>query len=290
MEKVLILGSSGLLGRSLFEKLKSDNIKLFHNGLNKRKINLCNKTLLRKLIYSIEPSLIINTSGATNIENCEKNKKLSNKINYELIKEIFELKKIKKLKFNLIHISTDQMYNLKKGRKSHENSKLFLMNTYCKQKRMAEKICLKNKALVFRTNFFGKSINNKKSFSDWIYYSFKSKKKFFLFDDVYFNPIRINTLIKLISSIIKTKKFKVNGIYNLGSKDPIYKNDFAILFASKTSVIHDNYTNINVNKFLKVKRSTNMFMDVNKFERKFKLRLPNIKAEIINEAKNYIKQ
>ena len=58
----------------------------------------------------------------------------------------------------------------------------------------------------------------------------------------------------------------------------------------KTYVIHNNYSDINVNKFLKVKRSTNMSMDVNKFQKKFNLKLPNIISEIENEAKNYIKK
>ena len=31
-----------------------------------------------------------------------------------------------------------------------------------------------------------------------------------------------------------------------------------------------------------------MFMNVNKFEKKFQLKLPNIKNEIINEAKKYL--
>ena len=48
------------------------------------------------------------------------------------------------------------------------------------------------------------------------------------------------------------------------------------------------FQTINVNKLLSVKRSTNMYMNVNKFENKFKLKLPSIKNEIINEAKKYL--
>lgn len=290
MEKVLILGSSGLLGRHIYEKLNKDKkIQLFHTGLKKRKIDFLNRGLVKKLICSISPSLIINSIGFTDIEKCEKNKKFSKKINYELVREIFELKKKRKLNFHFIHISTDQFYNGKNKRKSKENSKIFLMNTYCRHKRLAEKICLKNKALIFRTNFFGKSITKKNSFSDWIFYSFKKKKKIFLFKNVLFNPIRINTITNILSLIIQIKKYNFSGIYNLGSKGSIFKNEFALLFAKKTSVIHKNYFHINVNKLLKVKRSTNMYMNVEKFEKKFNIKLPHIKSEIKNEAKNYIK-
>ena len=100
---------------------------------------------------------------------------------------------------------------------------------------MAEKICLKNKALIFRTNFFGKSISKNKSFTDWIFRSFKMKEKIYLFDDVYFNPLRIDTIVNIISKIVNKKKYKSSGIYNLGTKDALYKNEFAIFFAKKTS-------------------------------------------------------
>ena len=132
---------------------------------------------------------------------------------------------------------------------------------------MAEKICLKNKALIFRTNFFGKSISKNKSFTDWIFRSFKMKEKIYLFDDVYFNPLRIDTIVNIISKIVNKRKYKSSGIYNLGTKDALYKNEFAIFFAKKTSIFHKNYINIQVNKLLNVKRSENMFMCVDKFEK-----------------------
>ena len=81
------------------------------------------------------------------------------------------------------------------------------MNNYCKHKRMSEIICIKNNALVFRTNFFGKSLSKNKSFFDWIINAFKSKKKIYLFDDVYFNPLRINTIAKILSIIVKKKSY-----------------------------------------------------------------------------------
>ena len=43
-----------------------------------------------------------------------------------------------------------------------------------------------------------------------------------------------------------------------------------------------------INSVLKVKRSKNMIMDVNKFEDKFNIRLPNIQNEIINETRKYL--
>ena len=288
MFKILILGSSGILGRQLYKELKKNkNIELFHTGIRKRNFDFTKKIKFRKFILSIAPNLIINCIAYTNIENCENHKQLSKKINFGIVNEIFNLKAQKKLKFNFIHFSTDQFYNQKKNKPSKEVSKIFLINNYCIHKRMAELECIKNKSLIFRTNFFGRSIKNK-TFSDWIFYNFKKNKKIYLFNDVYFNPLRIITIAKIISSIIMQKKYSYNGIFNLGSKNGIIKSDFALLFAKKTRVVNNNYEYKNVNKLLKVKRSNNMIMDVSKFEKNFQIKLPSIKNEIQNEVKNYL--
>lgn len=287
MFKILILGSSGTLGNQIYKELKKiSNIRIFDTGLRKRKIDFTNEIEFKKFIFLINPDLIINCIAYTDVDKCENNKLISKKINFRIVKEIFKLKAQKKLKFNFIHFSTDQFYNQKGKKSSKETSKIFLINNYCKHKRMAELTCIKNKCLILRTNFFGKSVANK-SFSDWVFNSFRKNKIKYLFNDVYFNPLRIVTIAKIISSIIIKKKYYYSGIYNLGSKNIILKSDFALLFAKKTGVLNDNYEYINVNKLLKVKRSNNMFMNVSKFEKKFKFKLPTINNEIKNEANNY---
>ena len=288
MIKILILGSSGILGKQIYQELKKiDKKKLFHTGLKKKKIDFTNKTDFKKFILSINPNLIINCIAYTDVDKCENFKSISKKINYRIVKEIFELKVKNNLKFNFIHFSTDQFYNQKGKKPSNETSEVFLINNYCKHKRMAELVCIKNKSLIFRTNFFGKSKSKSKSFSDWVFQAFKSKKQMYLFQDIYFNPLRIITIAKIISLIVKKKRYNVYGLYNLAAKDALYKNEFAIYFSKKICVYHKNYINIDSNKLLKVKRSKNMYMSVNKFEKKFQLKMPNIKSEISNEVKNY---
>jgi len=286
---ILILGSSGLLGRKLHDLLKSyKQIKVFHNGLSSRRLNINNKHELKKLIFESNPSLIINASGVTNIEYCEIKKKASYRLNVGVVKNIFKLKKKFKLNFFFIQFSTDQIYDSKRIVPNAESSKLKINNEYSKQKSILERICQKNKSLILRTNFFGKNYNKKKSFSDWIFKSFNKSKQFYLFNDVYFNPLRIDTICKIIKNIILKKKFKIKGIYNLGSKGFISKSNFAVVFAKKVKVYRKNYLLKKINSVLKVKRSRNMIMNIRKFENKFNIKLPKIKNEIINEAKQYL--
>jgi dTDP-4-dehydrorhamnose reductase len=285
---ILILGSSGLLGRQLCNFLKSyKKINLIDNGLRSRKFNINNKSELKKLIFISNPYLIINASGFTNIDLCERKKKYSRRLNVGVIKNIFKLKKKYRLKFFFIQFSTDQIYDSKKIIPNKENFKLKINNEYSRQKVAQEKLCLKNKSLILRTNFFGKTYAKKQSFSDWVYRSFNRNKKFYLFKDVYFNPLRIDTICKIIKNIIIKNNFKIRGIYNIGSRGYMSKSNFAIYFAKKIKIYKKNYFIKNVNSVSKVKRSKNMIMDIKKFEYKFNIRLPKIKNEITNEIKKY---
>ena len=97
MIKILILGSSGILGRHIYKRLKiNKQINLFHTGIKKRKFDFTKKTQLENLIINKKPNLIINAIGLTSIEKCENNNKISKQINFEIINNIFNLKKKKK--------------------------------------------------------------------------------------------------------------------------------------------------------------------------------------------------
>ena len=153
--KILLLGSSGLLGKELNEILKK-KFEVTNNGIKKRKVNLTLKNNLKKILLNKKYDLIINAIASTNIDFCENNKKASNEINVNIIKNIFFLKNKFKLKFKFIQFSTDQVYNLKKNMFGKENFNNNPLNEYTKQKILAEKICIKNSCLIFRINFFFK--------------------------------------------------------------------------------------------------------------------------------------
>lgn len=289
--KILIIGSSGFLGQELVKFFKNQkNIKLLHNGVKSKIFDLTDITNLEKIITKSNPQIIINCIGLTDLNICEKNKKLSNNLNYEIVKNIFIVKKKKKSDFKLIHISTDQLYDNKKNVKNTEKTKVSINNQYSKDKYKAEKIALKNKSLVLRVNFIGYS-KKKSGFLHWIYKSFNKKKQFYLYDDVFFNPISVSSLKKIMKKIVYALKNnkKIYGLYNLGSINGMYKNELAINFAKKLKIFNNKFINVGVNHLdNKVKKSKQMFMDVSKFEKKFQIILPYIQSEILKESKKFL--
>ena len=284
-KKILIIGSSGILGKYLYHYIKNKHI-VYNNGLKKRKVNLLKYNKTEKYINKIKPNLIINCSAITDIDYCDKNKKHAYQVNVLVIQNIIKILKKNKIKCTIIQISTDQFYNNKNHLKNTENKKNFL-NFYTKTKLMVESECMKVKSIIIRTNFFGKSNSKKKSFTDWVYKNFKSEKNFYLFKDVFFSPLSIRTLCKMISLVIR-KSEKVSGIYNIGSRNSMNKGEFAIFFAKKCSIYKKKFKIVESSNFFKTKRPQFMHMNINKFEKKFQIKLPDLKKEIAFESKNYL--
>ena len=227
----LIFGGSGLLGSSWakMQVLNNDNVAIVtHNvdpDINKVKkysVESSSMEEIEKLINTFKPSIIINTAGVTNIEKCENNYQLAYEANVNLPKKISKISKNNGIKF--IHISTDHLFDGKKGNYSEEDA-IFPLNNYAKTKALAEEEILKNNdtSLIIRSNFYGWGPKNRKSFSDLIFENLSNKKETFLFEDVFFSPLCIKDLIDFSNYLL----FKnLRGVFNLSSNERISKLDF----------------------------------------------------------------
>lgn len=287
--KILILGSKGYLGKFLSIYLKKfKKFYVLDDQINKNRIDLTTKKNLKKIIFLKNPEMIINCCGMTNIDDCERKKNLSYKINVDLLKNIFLIKKKFNLKFQLIHFSTDQLYNKKIQKKNVEKALPFLGNVYSKQKFMSEKICLQNKSLIFRINLIGKSFSKKVSFTDWIIKNLRKKNIFYGFEDSIYSPISLISLSKIIKEILITKKYNHYGVFNLGSIGSISKYEFIVKFSKLLG--YNTKSLLMKSKIKKIcitKRSKNNQMNVSKFKKTFKINLPLLKSEIVKTSHEY---
>lgn len=282
MKKILVLGSSGLLGSNLIDYLKKKNYKITRFIRNKKKnlnnLKYCNSYLKKKNF-----DVIINLSAITDVDKCEKNLFEAKKINYELVKNISSCIVKKKLNSFLIQLSTDQFYSrFKKNNEKYQK----LINNYSKTKYNAEKQALKTNAIILRTNFFGKSKTKKRnSFSDWIVKSLKSKNKINLADDILFSPLSIDSLCKIIILVIEKQ---INGIYNIGSKKGFSKYQFGIRLAKKLN-LDISLINKVFYKDIKfyAKRNRDMRMKLKNFEKKFKYKFRDLNFELNKVVKDY---
>lgn len=288
--RVLILGSSGFLGKTIFSELNKV-CKVSHTGLRKKKLLLDKFKNLKKLMISNKFDYVINCVALTNVDKCEQEKTKAFNLNVKIIKNILELKKKNNLKFKLIHFSSDQVYNSKNlSYYNNENdfSKKFI-NYYSKTKIISEKICLKegkNEVLIFRTNFIGRSYSTKKSFTDWLYKNITQNNRISLAANSFITPLRANTIAKVLVKIINRNLFK-HGVYNLGSDKGMSKSEIGIYFIKKINKKYSNYDIKSINELTKIKRPLNMMMCSKKFSKNFKLKLPTLLQELKLSLKEY---
>ena len=275
----LLIGSNGLLGSSIKSKLNLKKVMCVARTNSDYNVDLKYLKNFKKIFDKYEFKNVINCAAITNLSKCEKEKKKTKKINLELPILLNNLSK--KMKFNLIHISTDQVYCKGKSNKFKETDKISFLNYYSKTKFLAEKILMNNKkSLIIRTNFTGFKKNLNKTFVGWLLDSIKRKKKISLFNDFYVSTIDVNFCSKVIIKLIKKK---AKGIYNIGSRKSISKERFAILFANKMGK-KLNYNSVSSTKS-DIKRPKNITLDISKIERKLKILMPYPVAVINNLIK-----
>ena len=281
MKKILILGSTGLLGKNLSIFLNK-NYKVFKHSNSKKSefiYDLTKYDNIKKMINISKPNIIINCVGYTNVDDCENNFNKAYEINAKINLNLSKI--LIKKNILLIHISTDQVYSNKYKNYSSENL-INLINNYAISKYLGEIYLTKlKKTIILRTNFFGYGDKfRKNSFCNWILQSAKKNIKINLANDIYFNPISINSFCKIIEYVIQNP---VEGTYNLGSKNGISKYNFAILLLKHLNINSSNILKSNLkNLDLEAVRPKNMLMDCKKFETTYNIILPNIQNEINN--------
>jgi dTDP-4-dehydrorhamnose reductase len=287
---ILILGSSGFLGKTLYYYLKPF-YTLKHTGLSKRKYHLNNIEKIEKFLINNRFNYIINCAAMTDVDRCEEKKKQAYTANVGILKIILDLKKKNKLNFKLIHFSTDQVYNSKNFNYYHKErdiSKKYI-NYYVYTKKKAENLCLKrdnNDVLILRTNFLGKSHSKKKSFSDWLFSSILKNKNISLASDSLITPLRTVIISKIIKKIINDDSFK-SGIFNLGSHGGLSKLKIGKFFINRLNKKFTNYKITKINKIVKIKRPLNMMMNSDNFSKKFNIKLPKLNNELKSLIKEY---
>jgi len=235
MQKILITGGTGLLAINWAFALRDKmhvTLITHSRSININKVSVLNLDLnsIKNIISAIEnikPDYVIHTAGLTSVEKCELDPKEAFFVNAQLAENVA----LACLKTNtqMVHISTDHLYD---GGKSFfsEQDNVCPLNIYGESKAAAEKkiLDLGSEVLIIRTNFYGWGPRYRQSFSDNIIKNLRSGMPLKLFEDVFYTPIYIGTLIRLVHELLVQKS---NGIFNIVGNERLSKYDFGMSLA-----------------------------------------------------------
>ena len=155
--KVLVLGSNGQLGKT-FLNTAPTNIQIY--PLMRKDIDIKNFSQLQGIVEKIKPNYLINCIAYTDVNAAENEKKLSNLINSDFVEKLAEFSNL--LNFNLMHFSTDYVFNGKK-KKYYENDSKKPINHYGFSKSLGEENIILNSKnfIIFRiSSLFSHNGNN----------------------------------------------------------------------------------------------------------------------------------
>ena len=103
--KILITGANGMLGQDIVAQFSDHEVM----AVDKNELDITDLVSVEKVVSKLKPEYIINAAAYTDVDGCETNLELCNKINGFGPKNLAIIAK----KYNcvLIHYSTDYVFN-----------------------------------------------------------------------------------------------------------------------------------------------------------------------------------
>jgi dTDP-4-dehydrorhamnose reductase len=245
-------------------------------------IDIFNKDAINHLIKTFRPEVVLNLVANTNIESCENYFLDCIKINSNFVVNLCEAIHKYSPQTHLVHISTDHVYG---GIGPHTEDDINLINCYAISKYLGEKMIDVESYTILRTNFFGKGNLRRNSLSDWIINSLINNKSITLFNDVYFSPLHVLTLVDYIYLCINIKP---QGIFNLGSNQGLSKADFGMKLISQFNLPTEN---ISISSIDHATNFTRRPKDMRMSSKKIELilgKMPTLESQIELAIKEYV--
>jgi dTDP-4-dehydrorhamnose reductase len=232
--RTLLIGASSMLGNhfrcrsSHKDALVCQFNRPDPNGLN---FSVTDPDEFFRSLSNINPEIILNFAAATDVDWCESHEDEAFVANASIPKNIQNWIDDSNAQTFVVHVSTDQVYDGQGSEPSGENDTA-PVNAYGRSKLAGERALTIGNTCVLRTNFFGRSLTQKKSMTDWIIDKANSGEGITGFSDVYFSPVTISTLVSMIDHCIIQRPL---GVMNLGSDRGISKDHFIREFLARTN-------------------------------------------------------
>ena len=231
--RILVTGASGLLGLNL--ALEASQQHEVFGSVNNNVIQTTTFTVLQsdltaqgavEHLFECRPDWVINCAALANLEACEAEPVLAEKLNSELPEKL--AKYVARGGARLVHISTDAVFDGRLG-SYREIDAPNPLSLYARTKLNGERAVLaaNPEAIVARVNLFGWSLSGKRSLAEWFFNNLSSGNRMQGFTDVFFCPLLANDLAKILLVMLEKG---LQGLYHVSS-ECTSKFDFGVRLA-----------------------------------------------------------
>jgi dTDP-4-dehydrorhamnose reductase len=156
MKKILITGSNGLLGQKLvYALLKRNDVTVIATSLGANRLintigyeyealDITNLQEVKTIVEKHQPDVIINTAAMTNVDACETKQEECWLLNVTAVQYLVDVITVNNPKCQLIHLSTDFIFDGEKGSEYVETDVPNPQSYYARSKYESEKILEKS--------------------------------------------------------------------------------------------------------------------------------------------------
>ena len=240
--RILLLGSKGIVGSEISKHI-SDNYDVRSYG--HKDLDITDFDLIDNRVREFSPNIIINSAAYTQVEEAENNKSLCYDVNSYAIKNLSEL--CNSYKIQLIHLSTDYIFDGKQNHPYTESDSGAPINVYGDSKNRGDEYIKSSGCnyIILRTSWvYGLNGNN---FVKKILERSLSNDKLEIVCDQFGTPTSsylIADIIKnhLLQYCIEKKNDSFKEIFNLCSTGYTSWFNFAKYIIKHASSINPKYT------------------------------------------------
>jgi dTDP-4-dehydrorhamnose reductase len=283
--RVLVTGSTGLLGSTLGPALESHGCIVIRHGRDQGDLrgDLTDECVAAEIVAQAKADCTINLAALTDVDQCERHPQAAYLQNTRVVENLVAAMRRLRNPCHLVQISTDQLYD---GPGPHREEDIAITNYYGFSKYAGELAAMNFPSTILRTNFFGHShCAGRKSFSDWIVGALERQEAVRVFEDVWFNPLSITRLAQFVCLALDRR---ICGVFNLGSKEGMTKADFCFALARLLGLSTASMQRASRSTAgLRAYRPTDMRMDCGRFEGAFGVELPTFAQEIESMKGDY---
>lgn len=231
MNRILVIGAKGMLGRDLVPELQIafPGEEVLAWDIEEIDIRREDETIIK--IESVQPALIINLAAYTEVDGCESNELEAFAVNSDGMRHI--AKGARQCGAKAIYLSTDYVFDGRKGSPYVEDDPPHPINRYGHSKWKGEVATLElgSQGLIIRTQWlYGK---HGKNFVTTILHQAREKKVLSVVDDQIGSPTYTADLSKAIAALLKKN---TSGIFHIANRSFCSWYEFAQTILQWTEV------------------------------------------------------
>lgn len=243
-DKILVIGGQGVLGSRFVESAQGryEVYSAYHvnrppqeKARQRLPLDVADRSATLEAIRSISPTLVVHCAGLIDIDRCEGDRELADRVNVQGTRNVVD--GCREAGAGLVYISSDCVFDGFKDSSYTESDTTNPLNYYGVTKVESERICLESGLSVFVARcslMYGPRLGTQKhNFASWVISSLQAEQPIKALTDQFNTPALVRNAADVI---LKAVASGLKGIYNVAGPESLNRYDFVQRIVAKWSL------------------------------------------------------